>query len=147
MKNDSIVIRRTYNASAEKIWQAITDRNQMKQWYFEMLETFEPKAGFTTRFNVPHEGKNFVHVWKVTEVVPGKKISYEWKYEGYPGNSLVTFELNADEGKTMITLTHENLDTFLPGSNPELSGENFKQGWTSLIGSSLKTFLEGPPKA
>ena len=36
MKNEPFVIERTYNATAEKVWQAITDKNQMKQWYFDI---------------------------------------------------------------------------------------------------------------
>ena len=97
----------------------------MKQWYFPTLETFKPEPGFTTEFNVHHEGKNFIHMWKVTEVVPLKKISYEWKYGGYPGNSLVTFELLAQGDETILILTHAGLETFLPDINPDLAKENF----------------------
>ena len=61
------------------------DINQMKQWYFPQLETFQPKKGFETKFNVHHEGKDYMHIWKIADVVPMKKISLEWKYAGYPG--------------------------------------------------------------
>jgi uncharacterized protein YndB with AHSA1/START domain len=142
MKNEPIVIRQTYNAPVEKVWQAITNKDQMKQWYFPSLETFKPEPGFKTEFNVHHEGKDFLHIWKVTEVIPLKKISIEWKYGGYPGNSLVTFELSAEGDKTTLTLTHERLETFLPDINPELDQKNFVQGWTGFISSSLKKFVE-----
>ena len=31
-----IVIERTYNAPVEKVWKAITDKEEMKQWYFDL---------------------------------------------------------------------------------------------------------------
>ena len=123
-----LVIERTFNAPAEKIWKAITDLSQMKQWYFPQLEQFKPEKDFETQFNVHHEGKDFLHIWKIKEVVPMKKISVEWKYGGYPGNSLVSFELFPQGNKTKLKLTHEGIETFIPAEHPELAKENFEQG-------------------
>ena len=84
----------------------------------------------------------------MTEAVAGKKLAYSWRYEGFPGNSLVTIELSADGDKTKLKLTHEGLETFFPENNPDFARGNFLQGWTQIIGSSLKSFLEDTaPKA
>ncbi len=45
-------------------------------------------------------------------MIPQKKIAYTWRYESHKGNSLVTFELFPDGGKTKLKLTHEWLETF-----------------------------------
>ena len=37
MKQEPLVIERTLNAAIEKVWQAITGKDQMKQWYFDLL--------------------------------------------------------------------------------------------------------------
>lgn len=137
-----IVIERVFDAPAQTVWQAITDPNQMKQWYFAPLNSFKPEVGFETQFNVRHNEKDYLHIWKVTEVVPGKKITYNWKYGGKPGESSVTFELFPEGNKTKLKLTHEGLETFLPESNPELARGNFVQGWTHFS-SALKQFVEG----
>ncbi len=142
MKQEPFVMRRTYDAPVKKVWEAITNIKQMQQWYMKGLADFKPEPGFTTTFAVENDGKNFIHLWKVTEVVPGRKISYEWKYEGYPGNSLVTFELVPEGTRTTLTLTHSGLETFNPAVYPELGRENFEAGWTSLIGTLLKNFVE-----
>jgi uncharacterized protein YndB with AHSA1/START domain len=142
MKKEPIIIERTFNASVDKVWKAITDKAQMKQWYFKALDDFKPEAGFQTQFNVRNGGKDYLHIWKVTEVKPGRTISYEWTFGGYPGKSLVTFELSAAGKKTKVKLTHSGIETFLPDRNPALARENFLEGWTSLIGSSLKDFVE-----
>ena len=59
-----------------------------------------------------------------------------------PGNSLVTFELFAVGKKTKLKLSHKGIETFLPDQNPALAKKNFVEGWTALIGSSLKSFVE-----
>ena len=139
---ESIIIERTFNAPANKVWKAITDKDQVKQWYFNMIDDFKPEVGFQTQFNVRNDGKDYLHIWNVTEVKPRKRISYEWKFGGFPGNSLVTFELVAVGKKTKVKLTHKGIETFLPERNPGLAKENFIKGWTSLIGTSLKDFVE-----
>ena len=137
-----LVIERTFNAPVERVWKAITDLDQMKQWYFPQLETFRPQVGFETEFNVHHEGKDYYHVWKIKEVVPLKKISLEWKYRDYPGNSIVNFELFAQGNKTRLVLTHEGLESFKPEKYPELAKKNFMEGWTQFMDEELKKFLD-----
>lgn len=140
MSNKSFEIERTYNAPAALVWKAITDKNQMKQWYFD-LPDFKPEVGAEFRFmGGPPEGKQYEHVCVVTELVPGKRISYSWRYEGYEGNSLVTFELFGEGDKTRLKLTHAGLETF-PASNPDLAAGNFAEGWTHIIGTGLPEFL------
>lgn len=137
-----VVLERTFNAPIEKVWQALTDVDQMKAWYFPQLEDFKPQEGFTTTLNIQKEGKDYPHIWKVTEVKPLKKISLEWKYGGFPGNSLLSFELFPEDDKTRLLLTHEKLDTFIPGKHPELSKKNFMSGWKYFMDTGLKEFLE-----
>lgn len=93
MKNTDkpIVVEQTFDVSITELWNAITELKQMKQWFFENIESFEPKVGFETRFVVENEGSVFPHLWKITEVERLKKITYNWKYEGYTGDSFCNF--------------------------------------------------------
>jgi uncharacterized protein YndB with AHSA1/START domain len=43
MNNKDLVIEKTFNAPVEKVWKAITDLDQMKQWYFPQLEDLNLK--------------------------------------------------------------------------------------------------------
>jgi uncharacterized protein YndB with AHSA1/START domain len=139
-KHEPIVIERIFNAPVEKVWKAITDKDQMKQWYFDIPE-FKPEVGFEFRFEGGKEDRSYVHLCKITEVVAGRKLKYSWRYDGYGGNSFVTFELFAEGSSTRLRLTHEGLETF-PSDNPDFAKENFVEGWTHIIGSSLKDFVE-----
>ena len=135
------VIERTYNAPIEKVWNALTDKDQMKKWYFDLAE-FKPVVGFEFQFyGQGHKGEQYLHLCKVTQVIPGKKISYTWSYDKYEGVSQVSFELFAEGDKTRLKLTHEGLETF-PANNPDFAKQSFSDGWTMLIGTLLKDFVE-----
>ena len=140
MKNEPFIIERTFNAPIEKVWKAITDKDDMKQWYFDIAE-FKPEVGFEFHFSAGDEEKTYLHLCKITEVIVGKKLSYSWRYDGYPGNSAVTFELFAEGSNTRLKLTHTGLETF-PQDNPAFAVQSFAEGWTQIIGSSLPAFLE-----
>ena len=140
MKQEPFVIERTFNAPIEKVWDAISNKEAMKQWYFDLAE-FKPEAGFEFQFDGGPEDRRYKHLCKITEVIPGKKLRYSWRYDGYEGNSFVTWELFAEGDKTRLKLTHEGLETF-PENIPDFAKSNFVQGWTEITGTSLKGFVE-----
>ena len=50
MKEDQpIIVERTYNAPIEKVWNAITNKDEMKKWYFDLAE-FKAEPGFEFQF-------------------------------------------------------------------------------------------------
>jgi len=141
MNNKPFIIERTFNAPVEKVWKAITDKEEMKQWYFDLAD-FKPVVGFEFQFyGQGHKGEQYLHLCKITDAVVNKKLRYSWKYDNYEGMSFVTFELFEEGDKTRLKLTHEGLETF-PASNPDFAKESFMQGWTELISTLLPKFLE-----
>ena len=140
MKTQPFTIERTYNAPIARVWQALTDKDEMKQWYFDLKE-FKPEVGFKFQFWGGDEKKKYLHLCEITEVVPNKKLTYSWRYDGYTGESFVTFELSPEGDKTRLKLTHEGLETF-PADESALARKNFESGWNQIIGTSLKEFLE-----
>jgi uncharacterized protein YndB with AHSA1/START domain len=140
---EAVVIERTFAAPVARVWKALTDVGEMKQWYFDLKE-FKPEVGFEFEFIVEHEGMKYHHLCKITEVIPQRKIAYTWRYKGHEGDSLVTIKLFAEGDKTRLKLTHEGLETF--PKTPAFARKNFETGWTAIIGSELKQFLEGKQK-
>jgi uncharacterized protein YndB with AHSA1/START domain len=139
MNTSPFVIERTYNAPVDTVWKAITDKDQMKQWYFN-LSAFKPEVGFEFEFTAGDGKKEFRHLCKITDVEPNKKLAYSWSYDGYPGNSIVSFELLAEGQQTRLVLTHEGLESF--PDLPEFARTNFAAGWLHIIGTALKEFVE-----
>jgi uncharacterized protein YndB with AHSA1/START domain len=136
---EAVVVERTLNAPIARVWKALTDANQMRQWYFDLKE-FKPQVGFEFEFVVEHEGNRYHHLCQVTDVVPQKKIAYSWRYKGEPGDSLVTFELFGEGNKTRVKVTHTGIEAF--PKTPAYARKNFENGWTAIIGTELKQFVE-----
>lgn len=139
-KLNPVVKEVVLNAPIVKVWKAITNKNDMKQWYFE-LETFRPEVGFEFQFYGGKDEKQYLHLCQVMEVIPGRKLAYSWRYDGNPGNSLVTFELFPEGKNTKLRLTHQGLESF-GTNNPDLAKENFVEGWNTIMGKSIKAFVE-----
>ena len=138
MKHEPFVIERVLNAPSKKVWEALTIKEKMKQWYFD-IEDFKPQIGAKFQFKGGKDGRVYTHLCEIKELIPEKKLAYTWRYEGYPGNSLVTIELFPEGEKTKIRLTHAGLEKF--GDHPDFAPSNFAEGWTYIIGTSLPGYL------
>ena len=137
MEGLPFIIERVFNAPVEVLWKAITDKNEMKQWYFDLKE-FKAEPGFKFTFTGGKDDRQYLHLCEVKDVIPNKKLSYTWKYDNYPGESKVTFELFPENDQTRLKLTHEGLETF-PANNPDFAKKNFAEGWTDIIGASFSS--------
>ena len=138
--NEPLIVEQAFTSSVDNVWKAITDVSLMRQWFFENIPSFKPEEGFTTKFNVHANNNDYLHLWRLTEVVPEKRITYNWRYGGYPGDSFVTFELSRQGDQTKLRLTHTGIESF-PQDNPDFSRESCREGWRYFICQRLKVFL------
>ncbi len=137
-----IIVQQNLPVSVNEAWQAITQVDQMRQWFFENIESFVPEEGFETQFNVKTPNRDFLHQWKLTTVSPPQKITYQWTYPDYPGTGFVTFELQEKAPSlTLLTLTAEGMDSF-PQDIPEFSRESCTAGWNYFIRERLKAYID-----
>lgn len=139
-KNNVLTIEREMDAPRDLVWRALTDFSLLKQW-LPFFPEFEAKVGFETRFVLGRdEDHQYTHICKVQEVIPHKKLTYTWYYDGHSGRSHVTFELFKNGEKTKVVLTHTITQAF-PEDNPDFAKKNFAEGWTYTI-DGLKNFVE-----
>jgi uncharacterized protein YndB with AHSA1/START domain len=135
-----IVAEKSYNAPVAKVWEALTDNDKMKQWYFKLAD-FKAEVGFEFEFTGGDpKGTQYLHKCVVKEVIPNKKLAYSWRYDGYEGDSLVTFELSEEASGTHVKVTHTGLETF--PAIEAFAPKNFDAGWNAILGTSLKDFVE-----
>ena len=141
MKDPEIIIKRVFDAEVSIVWRAITEKELMKLWYFDLKE-FKPEVGFKFDFlgGTP-DGIQYNHRCEIIEAEFEKKLVYSWRYENYEGISYVSFELTALGDKTQLDFSHSGLVSF-PESNPDFALQNFNDGWNHIINTSLKEFLE-----
>jgi uncharacterized protein YndB with AHSA1/START domain len=140
----SVTIVRTIKAAPARVWAAITQPEQMMQWW-------GPDAGPTLRAEADvRPGGRFSVVFRLLngdehnptgiyqEVIPEKKLVFTWDLPGMPEpESLVTFLLEPIDGGTRLTLRHERLPD-------EAARRSHEQGWNGLL-DKLPPFLSAFP--
>lgn len=138
--DEPIIVEQIFNASIESLWEAITNIELMRKWYFDNITDFKPQIGFKTKFNVESGVRNFIHIWEVTEVQFHKLIKYTWEFEKYSGKSSTTFELSKQNNLTKLKLTVDIIENF-EENIPEFKRESCIGGWQYFINNRLNNFL------
>lgn len=139
--HENVKISVKVNAPVEKVWNALTDKEQMKKWYFDAPD-FDAKVGNNFSFYGGDENEEYHHFCEIVDVIPNQKLKHSWTYpEISKEKTLVKWELQPENGGTMVTLTHKGLEAL------EHLGENFRvqsfqNGWTEILNNSLKNFVE-----
>ena len=140
-KNDVIITEQKFDVPVETVWKAITNVNQMRDWFFDNIPEFKAEIGFKTQFMVETEERKFLHLWEIIEVTPNKQIKYNWRYQDYDGEAFVSFELTEDKLKSSLKLTCEVIESF-DDNIPEFQLESCQAGWNYFINQQLKEYLE-----
>lgn len=136
-----IIIEQKVNAPAEKVWKALTDRDEMKIWYFDIPD-FIPEEGAVFNFYEPGNERKYHHQGKILEIIPGRKLKHTWLYPEFSDQkTILSWELQPDGEQTLLRLIHENINGFSDlGEN--FSEKAFTEGWTQIIDDSLVPYLE-----
>ena len=136
----SVTIVRRIKAPPAKVWAAITQPEQMMQWWdpdagptLSVVADVRPGGRFSVVFRLLNgDEHNPTGIYQ--EVVPEKRLAFTWDLPGkLERESLVTFRLEPFDGGTELTLTHE----YLPDESARKSHED---GWSGLL-NKLPVFL------
>jgi uncharacterized protein YndB with AHSA1/START domain len=122
----SVVVEKEFPHPPEKVWRALTQRSLIEQWL--MKNDFQPVAGhaFTLRMD-PVPNWNGIIECRVTDVDPGKKLSYTWETLGQV--SVVTFTLTPTDAGTHVRVEQSG---FGPDQDRAYKGAQY--GWQNFIG-------------
>jgi len=146
--NDAVVSEVEIAAPPERVFHALTTREQALQWgsndAFEMTSwEMDARPGGKWRFvskerKGPGAGKIYDHHGEIVEMDPPRVLSYSWFANWHPIPShptLVRWELIPSEAGTHLIMTHSGLAA-LPGAC-----QGYSQGWPGLV-AQLKIFVE-----
>jgi uncharacterized protein YndB with AHSA1/START domain len=136
----SVSIVRRIKAPPAKVWAAITQPEQMMRWWgpdagptLDVEADVRPGGRFSVVFRLL-DGSEHNPTGVYQEVVPEKSLAFTWDLPGtLERKSLVTFRLEALDGSTLLTLTHEHLPD-------EEARSSHEQGWIGLL-DKLPAFL------
>jgi uncharacterized protein YndB with AHSA1/START domain len=137
-----ITTEKVFNKPVSLVWDAITNKEKMKQWYFDIPD-FNPVVGTVFDWMAgPPGGKQWLHRGRILEVVPERKLAHSWHFPGYVGEAITEWELTkVDERTTKLNFKFKIVIPF-DVKEDALRRKNFLQGWTEIIGNSLSAFLE-----
>ena len=128
MISTKIVIK----APASTVWKALTDKSQMKEWYFDIPD-FNLEEGATFYFYEPGGANEYHHRCQIREVIPHTKLSYTWRHPSHSKEESVVswFLKEVDEG-TEVILQHEGIENFAD-AGPAFARESYQVGWEELL--------------
>jgi uncharacterized protein YndB with AHSA1/START domain len=132
----SIVIE----APASKVWEALTNPEQIKQWFFGTEAISDWKEGSTLEFKGVWEGKEYLDKGVILKMEPEKLFQYSYfsnfsGLEDKPENyANIIYDLEEENGHTTLTVKQENI---VDDATRERSENNWKE-----VLNSLKTMLE-----
>lgn len=139
--HEKVVVKQRVEAPVDKVWNALTDKNQMKEWYFDIPD-FDLNVHQEFNFYEPGGAQKFRHHGEILEVIPKQKLKHTWSYpEISREKTIVRWELEPDNGGTVVTLTHKGLEN-LTHLGSDFQKESFENGWTELVTENLKEFVE-----
>lgn len=134
-----ITCKANIKASAAKVWEALTDPNIVKQYFFGSDQETDWREGSPIFWKGEYEGQPFSDKGEVLQYEPVHRLSYSYLssfsgLEDKPENYLVvTYELFEDNDGTRLEITQSNYD--------EEKAEHCKKNWLMVI-DGLKKIIE-----
>ncbi len=126
-------------ATPERVWQAIVDPEQSRRWFFGGLVRSDWQVGASIEW-VDADGASLI-AGEITALEEGVRLAHTFSATWSPetaADPISAYEWLLEplgEGLTRVTVTHTGVPA---GTAPE----NQVDGGTSLVISSLKTFVE-----
>ncbi|MEW6469472.1 MAG: SRPBCC family protein [Bacteroidota bacterium] len=142
-KNSSGITARAgigIQAPAEKVWQALTDPAQIRQYFFGTNAESDWKEGSAVTFTGEWQGKAYRDKGTILKAEPNRLLRYTYwsslsgiadKPENYV---IITYELIPEEDGTLLTITQENVPD-------EKMRKHAEENWEKVL-HNLKGLLE-----
>jgi uncharacterized protein YndB with AHSA1/START domain len=129
-------------ASVGEIWHALTDRDELENWWGEGV-ILDPKTG--GKFCEPWEdddGSRKMASGKVLAAKANKEITFTWTEKEWPktAETQVTFTISDDGKLRSLKLKHSGWEK-LPEAKRAATLKDFKIGWSYHM-KELKSYLD-----
>lgn len=128
------------DATADKVWAALTDPALVKEWLFGTEMTADWKVGGLIRYTGVWEGKTYEDKGTILELEPEQKLvtTYWSGFSGLPdipeNYQKVSYLLEPEGDKTKLTIIQE-------GNKTAESAAHSEGNWNKVL-TSMKKILE-----
>jgi uncharacterized protein YndB with AHSA1/START domain len=128
------------NASAENVWEALTDPEIIKEYFFGTHAQSSWKVGDPIHFSGEYNGKSYYDKGTILKSIPNKLLQYSyWSsmggLEDKPENyANITYHISEEGGQTVLEVIQENIPD-------EKMKEHSEENWKKVL-TNLKQLLE-----
>ncbi len=140
MTNSTATASIMLNATPQRVWEALTDPAQIKEYLFGTTTTTDWKKGSPITYKGEWEGKAYEDKGTIIDIQP-QKLLHTTYYSSMSGKedkpenySNVIYKLDAEGDKTRLTITQDN-------AGDEASKEHSQNNWNMVL-ESLKKLVE-----
>ena len=141
MENTSkVTLNMHMKASAGKVWKALTDPAQIKQYLYGTNTITDWKKGSSITYTGEWQGKTYTDKGTIVDIVPEKKLHTTYfsglsQKEDKPENyANVIYELQPSGDGTDVTLTQDNIEN-------EDQKKHMEQNWNKVL-EGMKKLVE-----
>lgn len=140
MNKLSVLVKQEINAPVSKVWQALTDPAQIKQYLFGTNASSDWKKGSPITYSGEWNGKAYTDKGTIIEIIPERLLhttyfsgmsDKEDKPENYAN---VIYRVEPHGAGTIVSIEQDNIDN-------EEGQEHMKQNWGMVL-DSMKKLLE-----
>lgn len=130
----------TIAAPASRVWDALTNPEIIKQYFFGTQVVSDWKEGSSLEFKGKWQGREYLDKGVILKSAPPKLFQYTSlssisNLPDEPENyANITYELNEDDGETTIVVKQEN-------SPSEEARKQAEENWTNVL-KNLRSMLE-----
>lgn len=126
-----IEVKRTVNAPIQRVWSAITNAEELGQWWDPGV--IEPREGGRIKLDMDTDECGGLPLdGEVKVFLPPYVFEFTWHEEYDPAKGVVRFDLiELDGDRTLVTLTN-----LVPFDDTEPASA----GWQEIMGSLVKHF-------
>lgn len=137
-KNNMITSTIVIPKKASIVWEALTNKEQFKKWYFDIPD-FVLSKGCTFHFYEPGDQQQYRHVCTILDIVPYQKFVHTWTHPDLSkGVTIVSWSLQENAGLTTVTLHHEGLEN-IQDAGPAFDPKNYQIGWDQILHNLKKS--------
>jgi uncharacterized protein YndB with AHSA1/START domain len=145
MTTEPLRIERTFQAPAERVFDAWTSEEVMRRWFHgrEAWETpvaeVDLRVGGAVRVVMrdPLEGTEHGGGGRYTEIDPPTRLAFTWSWDDDPTETLIELDFEEAEGRTTVVLTHNAL-------RDEDSVRSHREGWNTYMDNLERALAAGP---
>lgn len=131
MSGETLQIERTFQAPAEKVFDAWTSEEVLRRWFYGQPGWEAPEAevdlrvGGAVRVVMRDPVKEVEHGGggRYTEVDPPSRLAFTWTWDDEARETLIEIDFEEAEGATTVRFTHSDL-------RDAESVRSHEEGWT-----------------